>query len=81
MKTGRHWEESQMARYYRLLGCAHTDGNETIKRRYHEIVKRIHPDMLFQQGLPDSVMRAKTEEFQKIQEAYDKIMETRKHPA
>jgi len=81
MKTGWKGEESLMAQYYSLLGCTQTDSNKTIRRRYHEIVKQIHPDMLFQQDLPDWIIKANTEEFHRIQEAYDKIMENRKRPA
>lgn len=66
-----------MARYYRILGCSEHDSNQEVKRQYHKRAKELHPDSLLGQDLPEELIKRRTAEFQKLQEAYAKILEQR----
>ncbi|MDQ7785890.1 MAG: J domain-containing protein [Desulfomonilaceae bacterium] len=67
----------EMARYYRILGCSEQDSDQELKRQYHRRAKEVHPDSLQGPDLSDDLIRRRTAEFQKLQEAYGKILERR----
>lgn len=69
--------EDDMARYYRIVGCARTDSDEKIRRQYHKRAKEVHPDAMQRDDLTEEAVRLRTAEFRQLQEAYDKILEQR----
>jgi hypothetical protein len=69
--------DSEMAPYYRILGCNETDSEEEIRRQYHKRAKEVHPDALQGQHPPENLIKRRTAEFRELQEAYDKIREQR----
>jgi len=66
-----------MARYYRILGCSEQDSDQEVKRQYHKRAKELHPDSLLGQDLPEELTKRRTAEFQRLQEAYSKVIEQR----
>ncbi len=61
---------------YKILGCNKDDSNDQIKKRYRSLIKECHTDSL-PKGLPDYLVEAANRRFHMIQEAYEKIMESR----
>ncbi len=75
----REWDESstEMGRYYRILGCTKNDSDQEVKRQYHRKAKELHPDSLRGQDLSEELIKLRTAEFQKLHEAYTKILKHR----
>ncbi|MFH0822405.1 MAG: DnaJ domain-containing protein [Pseudomonadota bacterium] len=68
---------TDLASAYAVLGCLATDTDTDIKKLYHTRAKEVHPDVMLGKNLPSDAIRRSTEEFQKLQEAYNKVMEAR----
>ncbi|MBO8154085.1 MAG: DnaJ domain-containing protein [Thermovirga sp.] len=62
---------------YKVLGLSRSADEETIKRRYRELVAKYHPDKFIGQNLDKEFIDLATKKFQEIQEAYDKIRKER----
>jgi DnaJ like chaperone protein len=62
---------------YAVLGCSQTDSNETIKKKYKELVFEYHPDTIASKGLPEEFTRYATEKFREIRSAYETIRDER----
>ena len=62
---------------YKVLGLSRSADEETIKRRYRELVAKYHPDKFVGQDLDKEFIDLATKKFQEIQEAYDKIRKER----
>ena len=69
--------ESDMKRYYDLLGCSESDDFETIKKAYKNLSRKFHPDAVEGKGLGEEFVRFATQRMQEINEAYHKIKEQR----
>ncbi len=67
----------ETAQYYRILGCSESDSDREVKRQYHRKAKEMHPDSFQGRNLPEELIKLHTAEFQKLQEAYTKILEQR----
>lgn len=63
--------------YYAILGCKKSDSMDVIKQKYREKIKEFHPDVIMAKGLNESFVAFATENFRKIQEAYEKIQQER----
>ncbi len=55
---------------YAVLGVEPTDSQETIRRRYLELVKENHPDRLVARGVPQEFMAIATERMKAINAAW-----------
>lgn len=67
--------EISLKQAYRLLGAAPTDSEAELKKKYHQSIRRCHPDVD-----PQNQERAHLLS-QKINAAYHLILEERKHPS
>lgn len=61
-----------------MLGCTRKDSTETVKSSCRKLVREYHPDAIAGKGLPRSFTDFAHQKFCEIQEAYERIMETRK---
>lgn len=64
--------------HFALLGVKTTDSLDVIKKRYRELAKKWHPDRVQASGASAEVLKHAKEKFQQINEAYEKILETKK---
>ncbi len=64
-------------KYYHVLGCERHDTEETIKRRYRNLVQTYHPDKIAGKGLPEEFTKLAQDKFREIQEAYEMVKKER----
>ena len=69
---------SDMEKYYKILGCSETDSNETIKRKYRQLVFKYHPDKILSLGLPEDFIQLANSKVQQINVAYETIRKYRR---
>lgn len=58
---------------YEVLGLSKDASFEDVKKRYKELVRKNHPDLLMGQGADDFVVSEATKKLQEINEAYEII--------
>ena len=58
-----------------ILGLPHDATPEAVRKRYRDLVRENHPDRHIAAGLPEEMIELATSRLQKINEAYDRIME------
>jgi DnaJ like chaperone protein len=63
---------------YGLLGADKNEEMKSIKRKYRELVKKYHPDMMQAKGASEEYVKDATQKMQKINAAYEMIREARK---
>jgi len=61
-----------------ILGVKITDDMSTIKKKYRELVKKNHPDIITGQGASQSIIDEATAKLQEINEAYELIKKEKK---
>ncbi len=66
---------SSLENYYKILEVEKNSTNEEIKKSYRKLVMKYHPDKL--QGVSDDIVKLANEKFLTIQDAYEKIMQSR----
>lgn len=57
--------------YYEVLQCDKNATMEEIKRKYRELSKKYHPDLLSSKDLPPEVIELTSNKFREINEAYN----------
>jgi DnaJ like chaperone protein len=62
-------------RYYRILEIEKGASQDEIKTAYRRMAKKFHPDKLGDVG--EDVMKAATEKFNQVQEAYEKLSKSK----
>ena len=62
---------------YSVLGVSPTASDETVRRAYRAKAKRLHPDVLRQNGLSEEMMARATEQMAKLNAAWDEIKRSR----
>lgn len=65
--------EHPLARHYRTLGAKPGDDMESLKRRYREIVKACHPDVLRARGAGEAEIKRATERMAAVNAAWAAI--------
>lgn len=60
---------------YSILGANESDDFALIKKKYRNLVKQNHPDILMGQGKSQDIINQATAKLQKINEAYEMIKE------
>lgn len=58
-----------------ILGLGPDAKPEEVRRRYRDLVREHHPDRHIAAGVPEEMIEIATRRLQKINEAYDRIME------
>ena len=62
---------------YEILHCSRSDTDEYIKKKYREIVKKFHPDVIYGKDLDEEFIRFAEAKFKEINRAYEEIKEER----
>ena len=57
---------------YAVLGCSSTDSLDAIRRRFRELAKQYHPDVIAR-GQPKDIVEFASARFRSIHEAYEEI--------
>lgn len=58
-----------------ILGLSPGAAPDEVRKRYRELVREHHPDRHIAAGVPEEMVELATQRLQKINEAYDRIME------
>ncbi|QKG29506.1 TerB family tellurite resistance protein [Campylobacter sp. RM16187] len=58
---------------YRVLGLRENAPFSEVKKRYRELVKKYHPDILMGRGESEEIIERSTRKLQEINEAYEEI--------
>ncbi len=58
---------------YKILSVSPSDDLKTIKKRYRELVKKYHPDIIQAQGADEHYIQDATRKIQEINDAYEVI--------
>lgn len=66
-----------LAHEYEELGCNSTATNEELRSAYRNLAKKLHPDILRAQGIPEALMGKANERMARINAAWDKIKKVR----
>ncbi|MEO0008877.1 MAG: hypothetical protein RJA20_3073 [Bacteroidota bacterium] len=69
---------SSLDPHYAILGASPSDSVDEIKRKYRALAVKWHPDKIAAAGASSELQRHAKEKFQKINEAYEKVLEARK---
>ena len=62
---------------YEVLGCRSEATNDEVCRAYREKAKRLHPDTLRAQGLPDEIIAAANEQMSRVNAAWNAVKRER----
>ena len=62
---------------YEVLGCRPEATNDEVCRAYREKAKRLHPDTLRAQGLPDEIIVAANEQMSRVNAAWNAVKRER----
>lgn len=73
-KSNQH---SELDDAYEELGCTSSSTDETLKETYRTLAKRLHPDILRAQGMPESLMARANERMARINRAWERIKKAR----
>ncbi len=76
-KTSRSAKTFPLMSAYATIGALPTDDAKTLKRKYHTLAKKNHPDTLRSQGLSEEMIVQATERMSRINAAWSTIREYR----
>ena len=68
-------EEVQKA--YDILDCKESDSDDYIKKQFHELAKKYHPDTIQDQDLQEDFVKSASERFVELHKAYRNVMASR----
>lgn len=77
-ENSRSEYENEIDEYYKILGCSQDDSIATIKRTYHKLILKYHPDKYMNQNLSQEKIEEINNRFKAIKNAYEKIQESKK---
>ena len=76
--SGASQRWSPLDPHYAILGAEPTESLDSIKKKYRALAMQWHPDTMAAKGVSNEAMRHAKEKFQQINEAYERITESRK---
>ena len=62
---------------YAVLGADPADSDETLRRRYRELVRDLHPDRMLSNGVPDEARRLAEHRLAAVNAAYEEVRRER----
>ena len=68
---------SELEDAYDELGCKSTATDDELKTAYRSLAKKLHPDILRAQGIPESLMARANERMARINRAWERIKKSR----
>lgn len=75
--THEHPDRMELADAYSILGVTAGTTTTEIKKSYRRLLSQHHPDKLVSRGLPEEMIKLANEKTHEIQQAWNKIKETR----
>ena len=76
--SARDLRPADVVALYETLGCTPDMSDEDIKKQYRQQRTLVHPDRVASKGLPETFVVFAAEEFKRLGEVYDTLMEVRK---
>ena len=70
-------QQNPLANEYEELGCNDSATDEELRNAYRNLAKKLHPDVLRAQGMPEALMGKANERMARINAAWDKIKKAR----
>ena len=70
-------KQTTLKEAYKILGVSENDDMKTIKKKYRELVRKYHPDIIKAQGKDEAYLKEATQKTQEINEAYEIIKKAR----
>ena len=70
-------QQNPLANEYEELGCKDFATDEELRNAYRNLAKKLHPDVLRAQGMPEALMGKANERMARINAAWDKIKKAR----
>ncbi len=68
-----------IANAYKVIGVPENSSFDEVKKAYHRLMRKYHPDRLASQGLSPEMIKVYTEKAQTIQQAYDLLKQQLEH--
>lgn len=69
----------QNKKAYEILGCKLSDSDEQVRKKFHEMAKKYHPDSFSGNDLSEDFVKSANERFVELHEVYRIIMDSRKN--
>lgn len=63
---------------YEILDCRVSDSDDHVRKQFHELAKKYHPDSIQGKDLPEDFLKFANERFVELREAYDRVMASRR---
>ena len=79
MRTDNNALNEEDKKAYEILGCKANDSDEQVKKQFHEMVKKYHPDAISGKDLPEDFVKFANERFVELHEAFKLVMDSRKN--
>lgn len=79
--AARELRPTDIVALYETLGCTPDMSDDAIKAQYRQLRTAIHPDRVASKGLPEAFVTFAAEEFKRLGEVYDTLMEVRRRRA
>jgi DnaJ-domain-containing protein 1 len=76
--SGQSWQEDKsLQKAFAILGVPATASDSQIKKAYHRLIRKYHPDMIKARGLPEEMEKVYADKAQEINDAYTIITRAR----
>ncbi len=75
--SNNHFVPEHAQKAYEILGCRVSDSDDHVRKQFHELAKKYHPDSIQGQDLPEDFVKFANERFVEIREAYKIVMASR----
>ncbi len=69
--------DDEFRTYYDVLGVDPEASADDIRKQYYRLAKELHPDMIPESERTEDEVKRRTELFFTLQDAYDRVMESR----